>query len=265
MDLKYKRSSFLIHDERKLIWCDNRIIWDFWFRLILYRIKFENADILGRHDLKSVAKLNNLMWHPIDRWKKIFDNFQNILFLMDPFERLIFAYKELFESCGEAPNLNCDIDLIKQLCTEIGGCNGRILQANRIRAPSFLNFMKIVTHWKWNMYWTPITKMCLPCQLKIQNLLRLECLETHLAQFLNDTLEMTLDEAPLSIRNYYTRYKISDQISKYFKDIPTYIIIELWRVYAYDIILFNYKFNDFDRAELKEIKRSNFITALNLL
>lgn len=177
---------------------------------------------------------------------KILEEYTKFIVVRDPFERLLSAFREKLEAnnynISRFSKLKRNIKvqghkfrkIIKKLTKDDPGLE------QDIEFYEFLQYVltpSISKKPSYNIHWRPIFDLCHPCLINYNAIAKYETLERD-SNFILDLLEAD---------RKFPRSKSSTTkilMRRYYKTIPPEAIRELYEIYKYDFLLFDYKANE---------------------
>ncbi|KAG2466233.1 carbohydrate sulfotransferase 14 [Polypterus senegalus] len=230
----------LVNDEYKFLYCYvPKVACSNWKRImkVLSRV-LENVDVKSKMDHKNgLVFLADLPPKEINYRLK---NYFKFLFVRDPMERLLSAYRNKF---GEIPayQKRYGVEIIKRYRKNFGRTNG-----DDVTFHEFLQYLVDEDVERMNEHWMPIYNLCQPCAVTYNFIGSYERLHADAEYVLHRV------KAPAYVRfpERQTWYKpvTNETLQYYLCSVPEMLLEELFPKYMFDFSLFMYPLPNTTRA-----------------
>jgi hypothetical protein len=162
-----------------------------------------------------------------DQQEHFLETYPKFLVSRHPFERLISAYRDKFET--------------NSVYTEVfqKRYGKHILSQSKEKNFTFTNFVKFITdpslgaEQKMDEHWAPYTSLCLPCYVDYSYVIRYDSFLEDAGFVLRLLFNSTLDAFPY-------KNSASQQHKDYLASLNATQLSDLWNMYAQDFRLFEY-------------------------
>ncbi|KAJ7371380.1 hypothetical protein OS493_025842 [Desmophyllum pertusum] len=166
------------------------------------------------------------------------------MFVREPFERLLSAYKDKFVSTRAVDRYILDTygrNIIRKY--RPNATQQALQDGNDVTFPEFIEYiLKDGIHEGLNWHWNTFEDQCRPCSVEYNFIGRFEYLSQDAKYALKKAgvYNLTHDQFPSTINNNYSRTRY--ELIKYYSQIPLEWIVQLGRVYRSSFEMFGYPF-----------------------
>ncbi|XP_068984681.1 carbohydrate sulfotransferase 11 [Bombus flavifrons] len=233
--------EFLVNREYHLIWCNvfkaASTSWMYNFNLLAgYSPQFLKA---SKAVPVSLAR-QKYPRHTADELNKFLNDSISFLIVRHPFERLLSAYRDKLEhSLPHTFHSNLGSHIVWNYRSRDRKTNGR----HGPRYPLFEEFVRwLLCQWRagneLDMHWTPIVIFCTPCQVRFDVIAKFETL--------HEDQDYLIKQAHVGHiikpewKNPTRGVQTKDVIKNYFAQLSKSQIKDLYEMFRYDFVLFDY-------------------------
>ncbi|XP_050595411.1 carbohydrate sulfotransferase 11 [Bombus affinis] len=233
--------EFLVNREYHLIWCNvfkaASTSWMYNFNLLAgYSPQFLKA---SKAVPVSLAR-QKYPRHTADELNKFLNDSISFLIVRHPFERLLSAYRDKLEhSLPHTFHSNLGSHIVWNYRSRDRKTNGR----HGPRYPLFEEFVRwLLCQWRigneLDMHWTPIVTFCTPCQVRFDVIAKFETL--------HEDQDYLIKQAHVGHiikpewKNPTRGVQTKDVIKNYFAQLSKSQIKDLYDMFGYDFVLFDY-------------------------
>ncbi|XP_017891132.1 carbohydrate sulfotransferase 11 [Ceratina calcarata] len=235
--------EFLVNREYHLIWCNvfkaASTSWMYNFNLLAgYSPQFLKA---SKAVPVSLAR-QKYPRHTAEELSKFLNDSISFLIVRHPFERLLSAYRDKLEhSLPHTFHSNLGTHIVWNYRTKTAGRHGP-------RYPLFEEFVRwLLCQWKagneLDMHWTPIVTFCTPCQVRFDVIAKFETLHED-QDYLIKRAQVGNIIKP-EWKNPTRGVQTKDVIKNYFAQLSKLQINDLYEMFRYDFVLFDYSPDDY--------------------
>ncbi|XP_013136089.1 PREDICTED: carbohydrate sulfotransferase 11 [Papilio polytes] len=234
----------LVDDEHKLLYCYvPKVACTNWKRiLMILASKWNGTDVLAipASLAHSPGMFRNLSTVPKEDRQIMLDNYNKMIIVRNPFERLLSAYRNKLE--GDTQSAKYFQDRVGKRIIRAyreNPSNESLAQGHDVTFKEFVLFltnqseeMADVVN---NEHWQPITSLCHPCLIKYTLVGKYETLLDDSLLALN-TINASYIQFPRLAHTSGT----AEKLHKYFSQLDLPLIRRLYKLYKYDYRVFNY-------------------------
>ena len=193
------------------------------------------AHLLGKRNRRSVhhQRFSLLSIYTKTKARYILDNYYKFMFVREPFERLLSAYKDKFT--------RKDNDVYKKYELKIKRLVGERLGADtedrEIKFSDFILYLIDVNSkgGRYNEHWQHYDKLCHPCKINYDFIGHYETLEEDARFVLHEAgVDKIVSFPPVR----FTGTK--DELERYYSEVPRENVLQLQRIYRRDFEMFEY-------------------------
>ncbi|XP_069142156.1 carbohydrate sulfotransferase 11-like [Argopecten irradians] len=194
---------------------------------------------------KYKKRLRTLVDYSISGIHSRIRNYRKFMFVREPMERLLSAYRDKFAGVGfEDKTFQ---KLAKKIMQSLHP-NSTSYQNVKKGDVTFLDFVKYLVQinldgdkmFEHDEHWQIQSKLCNPCQMSYEFIGKYETMEEDANYVLKHTGLSTYSFPKRSV--FYNTSKTNDTFQRYFQEIPSDYRELLRKLYHMDYILFGYKF-----------------------
>ncbi|KAI4478917.1 hypothetical protein M0802_014467 [Mischocyttarus mexicanus] len=233
--------EFLVNREYHLIWCNvfkaASTSWMYNFNLLAgYSPQFLKA---SKAVPVSLAR-QKYPRHTAEELLKFVNDSISFLIVRHPFERLLSAYRDKLEhSLPHTFHSNLGAHIVWHYRSKDSKMSGK----HGPRYPFFEEFVRwLLCQWKagneLDMHWTPIVNFCTPCQVRFDIIAKFETLRED-QDFLIKQAHVGHIIKP-EWKNPTRGVQTKDVVKNYFTQLSKTQINDLYEMFRYDFILFDY-------------------------
>ena len=207
------------------------------YRMIDKRAKFwKEGKIFDNNATAIDGLIIPLRYIEYETAKKKIDTYYRVMFVRNPLERILSAWKDRLVGKVDSDFQIIDQDIIKKIRTD---------RRNRTKYPTLLEFFTFLHSQRqraatMNPHWKPINKLCHVCAIKYDFIGKLESITSDV-KLLLDTIK---PEMSLKIKVPTMRDPIpKDQDDRYIelrKSVPLHLTRQVLEIYKDDYNLFGY-------------------------
>ncbi|CAB3230479.1 unnamed protein product [Arctia plantaginis] len=238
----------IIDDERKLLYCYvPKVACTNWKRLLMILAgKWNGTDILAvpGHLAQAPGVFRELSNVTREERDYMLENYNKMIIVRNPFERLLSAYRNKFE--GTTPSAKYFQERAGKLIIKAFRENPTAESLNNGDDVTFKEFALFVLNKSENLnnmvnneHWTPITKLCHPCLINYTLVGKYETLHDD-AQLALKTINVTNIQLPHLSRTSGT----AEKLHSYFSQLDLPLIRELYKLFENDYRMFDYNLNN---------------------
>lgn len=204
-------------------------------------LDLKSNDVHFKHD-DLLTYLNE--FSPDEIQEKI-QNYKKIIFLRDPYERLLSAYRNKF---ADPKSLYFHKRFGRRIIrkTRKSPTIEELEKGNDVKFVEFVQYLTdpVTIQEGYNEHWALYNTLCHPCTLKYNFIGKYETLDSDVDQVLSH-LQMK-DTIKFPPRNAtYKRKKTGDMLADYYNKIPSEDLKKLWKIYSVDYKVFDYQYPEF--------------------
>ena len=221
-DLRY----FLIFRSRKLIYC-------FIPKVASTQWKKELSG-LEEEDKQIFRKVNGSLENIRQEVEEMLKNYFTFLFVRDPMERVLSAYKDKFLNENKPFHRAIGRRIIKQY--RRNATQQALETGSGVTFPEFANFV-VDSHRFPDEHWTPFDRLCHPCAVNYDFIGRYEDLA--------EDAPYLVKKAGIDDRVSFPPFRASDTTAEmlhYYSQIPKMRIFQIAKLYESDYEIFGYPF-----------------------
>lgn len=232
-------SNFIVLDKYKLVYCTvPKVACTVWKRIL--------ANLQGLHVTNGVHKntrgrLNLLSNHTLENREKILKTYTKFMFVREPFQRLLSAYRDCFhgEYKTKAPYWKKYREFVKDvLATSRGGGYNDTLPGD-VTFEQFATFL--VLQWQegalFQVHWREQYKLCHPCRVQFDFIGHYETL----AQDAHQILRMTNLEKKVDFPEWNPS-ETNSLMQEYYSTLSSLRLKQLQTIYKNDTKAFGYSY-----------------------
>ena len=169
-------------------------------------------------------------------------HYRKIVFVREPLERLLSAYRNKFIQVQEG-GFYFKEQFGKQIIKRyrVNASAESLRRGHDVKFNEFVQYLLDTPVKSFNEHWASISSLCFPCHIAYDFIGKYETLHDDVTLLLK---EMSLDgHISFPKRNESYNYEPTEDIMmEYFRRIPRQSLNPLWKIYHQDCILFGYQF-----------------------
>ncbi|XP_070548227.1 carbohydrate sulfotransferase 11-like [Ptychodera flava] len=182
-------------------------------------------------------KYNYLRYSPYDERKNIVDTYLKFTSTRNPFERLLSAYRQKFEE-KNVFNKGFRRKFGPKISARSRNFNS---EEDTVTFPEFIDYIlhQYKSHSFPNIHWAPMHKLCHPCHINYDMVVKFETLQAdarHLLQLANISNIVEFPEGD----THATNSSHSAKLKYYYSQLNRETIDAIYRMYEPDFILYGY-------------------------
>ena len=165
-------------------------------------------------------------------------NYYKVMFVRDPLERILSAYKNKFKPGNNAYfNNNYGRHIIKQ--HRVNATKAALRDGNDVTFNEFLNYLVDPRSQQLDIHWQEFHKLCRPCSVQYDYIGKYETLEQDGNRILEKLNVYRWLRFPTKSR---TGVKTTDILKTSFANVSSEMIHKLWQRYSKDYKMFGYDY-----------------------
>lgn len=221
-DLRYH----LVFHTKKIIYCFAPKVASSQWKKELHVLNEDN----GRFTHGEFKRLNQ--YSPEDALEML-ENYFTFLFVRDPFERLLSAYKSKFLKQNRVFHQTIGRKIIK--LSRPNATKHALDAGNDVTFPEFVNYVLKTRHF--DEHWRTFDQLCYPCAIRYDFIGHLE----NLAQDASYLVKMAGIQDRISFPPFQAS-RTTSELLHYYSQIPKQKILQLAKLYKSDFEMFGYAF-----------------------
>lgn len=242
----------IVNDEYKLLYCYvPKVACSNWKRVfLLLSGHFNNATLndLEHSDVHFQYRsyLKNMSAFSQEEADYRIRNYRKIIFVREPLERLLSAYRDKFIGVGFR---DTTFQNIAKKIIDVFRPRNKTGNSDHEHV-TFKEFVKFVLkqslslrNGSYDEHWERIVNLCHPCYVKYDFVGKYENLQDDADHILSDLGLSAKIQFPKR-SEFYGSTKTIETFNEFYNNIPPEYLASLWKIYRKDYILFNYSFTD---------------------
>ncbi|XP_078358793.1 carbohydrate sulfotransferase 11-like [Oculina patagonica] len=228
-------NHFIVDNKHRIVYCYvPKVACTTWKKIMAHLVGLKSKPLKSVHD----QKFNLLSSHSKAKARFILENYYKFLFVREPFERLLSAYKDKFT---RKTNVWKKYEKkIKRAVRVRLGANATSLgdRGGEIKFQDFISYLIDVSNKgsRFNEHWRHYDQLCHPCKINFDFIGHYETLEDDASFVLHEAgVDQFVSFPPV----HFTSTK--NDLERYYSEVPQEDILRLQRVYRRDFELFEYK------------------------
>lgn len=224
-------NHFIVDNKHKVVYCYiPKVACTTWKKIMAQLVGLKSKSV---HE----QRFNLLSFHSKAKVRSILQSYYKFLFVREPFERLLSAYKDKFTR-----KTNVWKKYAKKVKRSVGlrlGTNSSTIADNgEITFQEFITYLIDVNSkgGRFNEHWRHYDSLCHPCNINFDYIGHYETLEDDAPYVLH---KMAVDQFVSFPPVHFTSTK--DDLQRYYSKLPREDIIRLQRIYRRDFEMFGYK------------------------
>ena len=177
-------------------------------------------------------------------------NYRKVLFVREPLERLLSAYRNKFHQKGGVYfQERFGRKIIRQF--RENPTQESLSRGHDVKFSEFVQFLldPEMEPKGFNEHWAPMSSLCHPCHISYDFIGKYESLDDDVTLLLKEMSVYDQINFPERGDTYKTE-RTEDTMMEYFRMIDTDYLRDLWKIYLHDYILFGYPFPEVIRTLL---------------
>ena len=233
-DLDFK--NFIVLEKYKLVYCSvPKVACTVWKRILA---NLQGYNITTGVHKKTKGKLRILSNYTTEDRNKILKTYKKFMFVREPFERLLSAYKDCFWGTFKRSHQGWKYyrKEIRELLAKSSGLHVDV-NADNTTFEQFATYL--VLQWRegrlFQDHWREQYKLCHPCQVQFDYVGHYETLE--------DDAQFILRKTQLDDKVFFPEWQptnTSALMKNYYSTLSRLRIRQLWNIYRKDFELFGY-------------------------
>lgn len=238
LDKKLSAQLYVEHSHR-FIYCEvPKVGCSNWKRIILLlnpSLRLTVRD-LKHYDIHTSPLLRKLSSYSPASQKKFLANYTKIMFVRDPFERIVSAYRDKFLHDDDKYYSNFYANLIrKRLAINVNS-------TEYITFPEFVRFIVQENPYYRDTHWKPMFQLCDPCNIQYDIIGKIESI-TRDADFVLKTIGAPKDLKYPTMKHHSNDSRTNEEITKqYLETLPPKLYRQLLELYSPDFSMFEYSY-----------------------
>lgn len=238
LDKKLSAQLYVEHSHR-FIYCEvPKVGCSNWKRIILLlnpSLRLTVRD-LKHYDIHTSPLLRKLSSYSPASQKKFLANYTKIMFVRDPFERIVSAYRDKFLHDDDKYYSNFYANLIrKRLAINVNS-------TEYITFPEFVRFIVQENPYYRDTHWKPMFQLCDPCNIQYNIIGKIESI-TRDADFVLKTIGAPKDLKYPTMKHHSNDSRTNEEITKqYLETLPPKLYRQLLELYSPDFSMFEYSY-----------------------
>lgn len=222
---------FLVFRSRKVIYCFIPKIASKQWKKELSVLEEEDDQIYGKVNDSFKNDLNHFSREEVEKMLK---NYFTFLFVRDPMERVLSAYKDKFLKENKAFHRAIGRRIVKQYRSN--ATQQALEKGSDVTFPEFTNFV-VDSHRRLDEHWAPFDKLCHPCAVNYDFIGRYEDLGEDAPYLTQKTgIDDLVSFPPFRASN------TTAEMLHYYSQIPKARILQIAKIYESDYEMFGYPF-----------------------
>jgi len=225
-------NHFIVDNKYRIVYCYiPKVACTTWKKIMAHLVGLKSKSV---HE----QRFNLLSFHSKAKARSILQSYYKFLFVREPFERLLSAYRDKFTR-----KTNVWKKYAKKVKRSVGlrlGANGSTIADNNgeITFQEFVTYLIDVSSkgGRLNEHWRHYESLCHPCNINFDFIGHYETLEDDAPFVLHETgVDQFVSFPPV----HFTSTK--NDLQRYYSKVPREDIIRLQRIYRRDFEIFGYK------------------------
>lgn len=226
-------NHLIVDNKHKIVYCYiPKVACTTWKKIMaqLVRLNYKKTSV---HQLR----FDLLSSHSKSEVRYILNNYYKFMFVREPFERLLSAYKDKFERKSN--------EVYDKYAGKVKRSVRRLkFGADGWRSDGDINFSDFILYLidtnskggRYNEHWRQYYKLCYPCEINYDFIGHYETLEEDARFVLREaSVDRLVSFSP--VRYTSTR----DDLKRFYSELPREDVLKLRRIYRHDFDMFNYK------------------------
>ena len=222
---------FLVFRSAKVIYCFIPKVSSSEWKKQLSALVEEDKQIYG--DVEKGNLRNNLRHFPRQEVQQMLNNYFTFLFVRDPMERVLSAYKNKFLKDNKYFHRRYGRDIIKQY--RLNATQQALKTGSGVTFPEFTKYLVKIR--SFNEHWAQFDKLCHPCAVNYDFIGRYENLA--------EDAPYLIKKAGIDDRVSFPPFRPSNTTAEmlhYYSQIPKQRILQMAKIYESDYEMFGYSF-----------------------
>lgn len=234
---------FVVDDYRLLFCYVPKVACTNWKRLLLILKGVPDMTDTKDHmriHISADANLPTLSSFPFEKAMFRLQNYTKVMFVREPFTRLLSAYRDKLEKTGRIDSSRFRRDWGAKM-KNIHVAAGTEFDVTFYDFASYLADPKNLLNKYEDEHWSPIFSLCQPCAVKYDFIGKMENLQRDTLYALTKVVQSNIDLKLLNSTNFTNSSNV-ELLQKYFSRIPVQTVRDLYKKYRPDFELFDYPF-----------------------
>ncbi|KAM5171817.1 carbohydrate sulfotransferase 9-like [Mantella aurantiaca] len=243
-------AQLYVEHNHKLIYCEvPKVGCSNWKRIILLLsdISGLSASDLKHYEVHHSPLLRKLSSYSKDKQKKLLANYTKVMFVRNPLERVVSAYRDKFLHDDDVYYSKIVANIIrKRLGIDVNSTNNITFQ-------EFVNFIIVENPRYRDIHWKPIFQLCDPCKIPYDIIGKFESMNAD-ADFVLETIGAPKHLKYPTLKHHSNDSRTNEEITKqYLETLPPKWYRKLLEVYSIDFSMFEYSYYNNSNDETKHI------------
>lgn len=226
-------SHFIVDNKHRIVYCYiPKVACTTWKKIMAHLVGLESKSVKSVHN----QRFNLLSSHSKSKARFILDNYYKFLFVREPFERLLSAYKDKFTRKTNVWK-KYEKKIRRAVRVRLGANATNLVDSEEIKFKDFITYL-IDTNNKGsrlNEHWRHYHQLCHPCQINFDFIGHYETLEDDAPFVLHEAgVDQFVSFPPV----HFTSTR--NDLERYYSDVPREDILRLQRIYQRDFEMFGY-------------------------
>ena len=217
-------AKWVISEQFKLIACRVRKVGSTNIARVLYFLdhmsEYNDSNQIHKGVVRKKAKLRNLKPFPTEEsFQTHFKSYKTFIFVRDPLERLLSAYRDHLP--------------------------GVLFESNNMTFKDFLEKVLAIPDMIINNHVASFTRLCNPCRMEYDFIGFMDRYNDDLRKILKSVDADKYVDIPYRNQTGYMKSKSSETFQTYLKDLPKSLVKKIYEKYYWDYFLFDFTKPDF--------------------
>ncbi|XP_040202233.1 carbohydrate sulfotransferase 9-like [Rana temporaria] len=238
LNKKISAQLFVEHSHR-FIYCEvPKVGCSNWKRIILLLNRSLQLSLskLKHYEVHTSPLLRKLSSYSLARQKKFLANYTKVMFVRDPLERVVSAYRDKFLHDDDVYYSKVYANIIRKRL----GIN--VNSTEHITFTEFVHFISQEEPYYRDTHWKPMYHLCDPCNIQYDIIGKFESINQD-ADFVLKTIGAPKDLKYPTMKHHSNDSRTSEEITKqYLETLPPKLYRQLLDVYSADFSMFEYSY-----------------------
>ena len=227
-------NHFVVDNKHRIVYCYiPKVACTTWKKIMAHLIGLKSKSVKSVHD----QRFNLLSSHSKAKARFILENYYKFLFVREPFERLLSAYKDKFTRKTNVWK-KYEKKIKRAVRVRLGANATTYADSGEIKFQDFITYLIDVTSKgsRLNEHWRHYEQLCHPCKINFDFIGHYETLVDDAPSVLH---EAGVDQFVSFPSVHFTSTK--NDLEHYYSAVPREDILRLQRIYRRDFEMFGYK------------------------
>lgn len=224
-------NHFIVDNKHRIVYCYiPKVACTTWKTIMAHLVGLKSKSV---HE----QRFNLLSFHSKAKVRSILQSYYKFLFVREPFERLLSAYKDKFTRKTNVGKKYAK-KVKRSVRLRLGANSSTVTGYEEISFQEFITYLIDVDSkgGRLNEHWRHYDSLCHPCNINFDFIGRYETLEDDAPFVLHEAgVDQLVSFPPV----HFTSTK--DDLQRYYSKVPREDIIRLQRIYRRDFEMFGYK------------------------